>query len=161
MADKMETTSTSQARHSYKDFDLDTYLSNYSGHTKILRAIFIAEHAKDLEAEAYRVALDELKKTQNTVLYKEIADKANDKIGPAFARDQSWMDSVDKKAQQQLERLELELNGYKTNLIKESIRVYPPPPKKKGSCSSLARRGLTHFWSTRTDGPQRFGRFSL
>ncbi len=138
MADKMETTSTTSASqtrgyinvHSYKDFDLDTYLSNYSGHTKILRAIFVAEHAKDLEAEAYRVALDELKKTQNMALYRDVADKASDKLGPAYAKDQAWIESVDKKALQQLERLELELNGYKTNLIKESIRVCLPPPPK-------------------------------
>eukprot|EP01115_Flamella_aegyptia_P009103 TRINITY_DN3851_c0_g1_i2.p1 TRINITY_DN3851_c0_g1~~TRINITY_DN3851_c0_g1_i2.p1 ORF type:complete len:317 (-),score=105.72 TRINITY_DN3851_c0_g1_i2:149-1099(-) len=37
--------------------------------------------------------------------------------------DQSWVDAVDKKAAQQQERLEMELNGYKTNLIKESIRM--------------------------------------
>ena len=33
------------------------------------------------------------------------------------------MDTVDRRALQRQERLETELNGYKTNLIKESIRM--------------------------------------
>jgi len=126
MAEKMETTSTassSGSSHSYKDFDVDAYLSNYSGHTKIARAIFVAEHAKELEVPALREAINELKKTMNTALFKEIVEKVGDKLGPSYSKDQAWIDSVDKKAQQQVERLELELNGYKTNLIKESIRM--------------------------------------
>ena len=43
-----------------------------------------------------------------------------------YAFDQNWADSMDKKSQQTLERLEMELNGHKTNLIKESIRVCAP-----------------------------------
>lgn len=42
--------------------------------------------------------------------------------------DTAWVEAQDRKAQVIMEKLEMELNGYKTNLIKESIRVRPPPP---------------------------------
>jgi COP9 signalosome complex subunit 1 len=128
-ADKMDAAPTAAnagptpSPFSYKDFDLEGYLSNYSGHTKIFRAIFIAERSKDLELEATRIALEEIKKTHNTALYREVVDKAIEKHGGLFTKDQAWIDSVEKKAQQQNDRLEQELNGYRTNLIKESIRV--------------------------------------
>jgi len=44
-------------------------------------------------------------------------------LGPGYQKDQEWIDSVDKRTHQQLERLEIELNQYKTHLVKESIRV--------------------------------------
>lgn len=106
-----------------KEFDLESYISNYSGHTKIDRLVFIAEHNKLLELEAYKAAIDELKKTTNTAQYKVVADKVGDRLGPAYRTDQAWIDGVDKRAAQQLEKLEQDLSGYKANLVKESIRV--------------------------------------
>ncbi|MCO5556893.1 hypothetical protein L7F22_010447 [Adiantum nelumboides] len=50
-------------------------------------------------------------------------EKINGRLGPAFVLDQEWVDSADRRAAQRLERLENELSGYKTNLIKESIRM--------------------------------------
>lgn len=106
-----------------EDFELESYINNYSGHTKIARLIFIAEHCKSLEADSYKMAIDELKKTMNTSLLKSVYEKVGDKLGSSHQLDQAALDAVDKKAIQQQERLELELNGYKTNLIKESIRM--------------------------------------
>jgi len=37
--------------------------------------------------------------------------------------DNAWVESTDRKAQLQLEKLEQDLNGFKTNLVKENIRV--------------------------------------
>ena len=51
--------------------------------------------------------------------------KVGDKLGASYKTDQAWIDSVDKKATSTLEKLEIELNGHKANLIKESIRVRP------------------------------------
>jgi len=113
----------SKSTSSNKEFDLESYISNYSGHTKVDRLVFIAEHSKQLELEAYKVALDELKKTTNTALYKVVADKVGDRLGPAYRTDQAWIDSVDKRSAQQMEKLEQDLTGYKANLVKESIRV--------------------------------------
>jgi COP9 signalosome complex subunit 1 len=108
---------------SSKEFDLENYIANYSGHTKIDRLIFIAEHRKDLELEAFKMSIDELKKTTNTTLYKNVTEKVGDRLGAAYRTDQSWIDSVDKRAAQQFEKLEQDLAGYKANLVKESIRV--------------------------------------
>lgn len=136
-AKKDNTPATSTA-----SFDFESYIANYTGHTKIERLIFIGEHCKELEADAYRVAVDELKKTTNTGLYRQLLEKAGDKLGQGYRLDQAWVDSVDKKAQQTLERLEMDLNGHKTNLIKESIRV--------SICLTLVPF-LTHFrWHTMT-----------
>jgi len=105
------------------EFDLENYSNNYSGHTKIARLLFIAEHCKALELESYKMTIEELKKTMNTTLLKAVNDKVGDRLGSTGATDQALYDSIDKKAAQTQERLELELNGYKTNLIKESIRM--------------------------------------
>eukprot|EP01114_Cavostelium_apophysatum_P008037 TRINITY_DN2029_c0_g1_i1.p1 TRINITY_DN2029_c0_g1~~TRINITY_DN2029_c0_g1_i1.p1 ORF type:complete len:458 (-),score=136.28 TRINITY_DN2029_c0_g1_i1:39-1412(-) len=105
-----------------EDFDLEAYINNYTGHTKIARLVFIAEHCKTLELEAYKMAVEELKKTLNTSLLKSIMEKVGGKLGGAGV-DQSFLEAIDKKSIQTQERLELELNGHKTNLIKESIRL--------------------------------------
>jgi COP9 signalosome complex subunit 1 len=107
-----------------EDFDLEGYINNYSGHTKIARLVFIAEHCKALELDAFRMAIDELKKTMNTTLYKNLLEKVGEQFG--FPLDNQWIDSTEKKVIALQERLELELNGYKTNLVKESIRVRNP-----------------------------------
>lgn len=106
-----------------EDFDLEAYINNYSGHTKVARLLFVAEHCKQLELDCYKYAIDELKKTMNTGLLKSVFEKVGDKLGATYRLDQALLDSIDKKAAQQQEKLELELNGYKTNLIKESIRM--------------------------------------
>jgi len=78
-------------------FDLESYGSAYIGHTKILRLIFIAEHCPEIEKEAYKLAIDEIKKTINTVLYKELTSKVGDRLGPEYKLDQPWVDIIDKK----------------------------------------------------------------
>lgn len=106
-------------------FDLESYISNYTGHTKIDRLVFIAERSvgKPLELEALKAAADELKKTENVAKYLEVMQKINGRLGPAYNVDRNFVEAVDKRAQQVQERLESELHTYKTNLIKESIRV--------------------------------------
>eukprot|EP01102_Stenamoeba_stenopodia_P022456 TRINITY_DN935_c0_g1_i3.p1 TRINITY_DN935_c0_g1~~TRINITY_DN935_c0_g1_i3.p1 ORF type:complete len:205 (+),score=58.54 TRINITY_DN935_c0_g1_i3:151-765(+) len=100
-----------------KDFNLKNYISNYSGHGKIRRLAFTADHAKELEAEALNMMATELKNTANVQLYKLITERLG--IKP----DREWMDSTDKKANWALEKLEQELNTAKVNLAKENIRV--------------------------------------
>ncbi|MCO5594289.1 hypothetical protein L7F22_048318 [Adiantum nelumboides] len=105
--------------------DIEAYASLYKGRTKILRLLFIAEHCRNeaMELEALRMAHEEICKGESTSLYKEVCEKLNGRLGPAFVLDQEWADSADRRAAQRLERLENELSGYKTNLIKESIRM--------------------------------------
>lgn len=104
-------------------FDLEGYISNYSGHGKISRLLFIAEQSAELAPEALKLAVEELKTTKNTSLYREITDKYADKLDSEHQYDDMWATNVDQAAHRELERLELELNSFKTNLIKESIRM--------------------------------------
>lgn len=59
-------------------FDLSSYISNYSGHTKIKRLLFIAQQNENLRLKALKLAIDELKKGINTQLYKETYEKYKD-----------------------------------------------------------------------------------
>jgi COP9 signalosome complex subunit 1 len=102
-------------------FDLEQYISNYSGLTKIKRLIFIADNSTELRKEAARLAIQELKNGVNTLLYKEVVEKYGNEVGHTF--DANWVATVDQEAQKRLEKLEIELNSYRTNLIKESIRM--------------------------------------
>ena len=58
----MATTSGISPQH----FDLEAYINKYTGHTKIVRLIFIAEKSESLRNDAYKLALDEIKHTSNT-----------------------------------------------------------------------------------------------
>lgn len=102
-------------------FDLEQYISNYTGLTKIKRLLFVADNSPDLRKEAARLAIQELKKGKNTQLYKEVVEKYGNDVGHVF--DGNWVATVDQEAQKELEKLELDLNGFRTNLIKESIRI--------------------------------------
>mmetsp|Transcript_5331 Transcript_5331/g.11649 ORF Transcript_5331/g.11649 Transcript_5331/m.11649 type:complete len:465 (+) Transcript_5331:170-1564(+) len=106
-------------------FDLESCIVNYTGHAKIDRLVFIAEKSlgKPLELEALKLAHDEVKKTDNTAKYTEVVQKIDGRLGAAYNLDKGFVDQVDKRAAQKQERLETELHAYKSNLIKESIRM--------------------------------------
>ncbi|KAI9914617.1 hypothetical protein PsorP6_008319 [Peronosclerospora sorghi] len=97
-------------------FDVEAYAAKYSGRNRIERLLFLTKICPTLQIEARRVLLRELKKGLNMTLYAEImGDKAQDEA--------SFIDSVKLNATQQHERLEQELNSYKSTMIKESIRM--------------------------------------
>lgn len=107
-------------------FDLEQYINNYSGHARVKRLLFIAQKAstKDLAKQAVKSLILELQKGINTQLYKEVIENASKTYGSAeFSLDSQWITRVDIDSQKRLEKLELELNSYKANMIKESIRM--------------------------------------
>lgn len=108
-----------------EQLDIEAYASLYSGRTKVTRLLFIADHCgnSSMQLEALRMAYDEVKKGENAQLFREIVQKIDGRLGPNYGLDQAWSESVDRKAEQRKEKLENELNAYKTNLIKESIRM--------------------------------------
>ncbi|PIA49569.1 hypothetical protein AQUCO_01300395v1, partial [Aquilegia coerulea] len=110
---------------SSEQLDVEAYASLYSGRTKISRLLFIADRCgnQTMELEALRMAYDEIKKGENTQLFREVVQKIDGRLGPSYVMDQSWADSVDRRAEIRKDKLENELNAYKTNLIKESIRM--------------------------------------
>lgn len=101
-----------------EQIDVESYASLYTGHTKIARLHFVADHcnSRNLELEALRMAFDEIKKGENTGLFKECAEKISGRLGPSYGLDQEWVDMVDRRAAQRQEKLETELNGYKVFL---------------------------------------------
>lgn len=105
--------------------DIEAYSSLYSGRTKIMRLLFIANKSKNatVKLDALRLAYDEIKKGENTQLFREVVMKIDGRLGEGYEMDLGWCDGVERKMEQKKERLENELNAYRTNLIKESIRM--------------------------------------
>ncbi|EPS64067.1 hypothetical protein M569_10712, partial [Genlisea aurea] len=108
-----------------EQLDIEAYAALYTGRTKISRLIFIAEKCgvPSMQLEALRMAYDEIKKGENTQLFREVVAKIDMRLGPDYGPDNSWADAVDRRAELKKEKLENELNAYRTNLIKESIRM--------------------------------------
>ena len=53
--------------------DAQGYISNYTGHAKVVRLRFIAQHVEaPLELEALRLAADQVKQAENVVVYNEV-----------------------------------------------------------------------------------------
>ncbi|KAL3517108.1 hypothetical protein ACH5RR_024010 [Cinchona calisaya] len=108
-----------------EQLDIEAYAALYSGRTKIMRLLFIGERCDNvsMQMEALRMAYDEIKKGENTHLLREVVQKIDGRLGPNYGPDSCWADAVDRRADQRKEKLENELNAYRTNLIKESIRM--------------------------------------
>ncbi|KAI3428534.1 hypothetical protein D9Q98_007357 [Chlorella vulgaris] len=107
-------------------FDLEAYVSNYSGHARINRLLFIADRSvgNPLELEALKLAADTLKQqTEDTQRYAEVIERINGRAGPQYALDSEWVERVEQTAEQHRVRLESELGVYRSNLVKESIRM--------------------------------------
>ncbi|KAH7474632.1 hypothetical protein PRIC1_013236 [Phytophthora ramorum] len=96
--------------------DVEAYAAKYIGRNRTERLLFLCKTCPALQTEARRVLLRELKGGLNMGLYVEVlGDRAQDEV--------SFVDNVKRNAAQQHERLEQELNSYKSTMIKESIRM--------------------------------------
>lgn len=102
-------------------FDVAQFVADYEGHGKIVRLLFIATVCPELESPAFSCAIEELKRTNNTLLYKEVAEKSFPKSGTPL--DQAWVDAADKKALEAQERLELDINAFLSQMDKENARL--------------------------------------
>lgn len=109
-------------------FDFDAFCGQYSGRGLLVRLRFLARSTTSsaLRLTAYTTAIRKLRefKLLDTHLYNDLFAEARERCGDSFdlAYDKAWVDETDKVAQQRLDRLTVELNTYKTNMIKESIR---------------------------------------
>jgi len=68
------------------------------------------------------MAIDELKNSKNTNLYRRLFEKIGD-LGDGYHFDPNWADSMDKRAQANLDRLEGDLQNYRTNVLRPKIRL--------------------------------------
>ncbi|TVY43616.1 COP9 signalosome complex subunit [Lachnellula occidentalis] len=106
-------------------FDLESYIQNYQGRTRLERLLHIGVCSTFLGVDALKLAVKEAKRGKDTKRYIQ-AQGHLQTIGPSepeARRDQGWIEATDKKNQAETNRLQTELNGYKHNLIKESIRM--------------------------------------
>eukprot|EP00227_Mantoniella_beaufortii_P016540 CAMPEP_0197578268 /NCGR_PEP_ID=MMETSP1326-20131121/2559_1 /TAXON_ID=1155430 /ORGANISM="Genus nov. species nov., Strain RCC2288" /LENGTH=421 /DNA_ID=CAMNT_0043141437 /DNA_START=178 /DNA_END=1439 /DNA_ORIENTATION=- len=105
--------------------DLEVLAANYSPTAAIARLCFVADRAEaeTLQLDALRMAADLLKQGDNTKLYTSVVERIAGRLGAAYELDRDWVDEVDRRAAKRQEILDAELNGYKTNMIKESIRM--------------------------------------
>lgn len=98
-----------------EQLDVEAYASLYSGRTKIVRLLFIADRCDNvsMQLEALRMAYEEIKKGENTQLFREAVQKICGRLGPNYEMDSAWAYAVDRRAEQRKERLENELNAYR------------------------------------------------
>lgn len=98
---------------------------NSTGKTRFDRLLLIGTSSTYLYSEALKAAIAEAKRGRDTGSY-ENAVAAIHWIAPDDPEanpDLGWIDRMTKQTKGETDRLELELKGYKNNLIKESIRV--------------------------------------
>ncbi|KAG4201487.1 hypothetical protein ERO13_A05G281600v2 [Gossypium hirsutum] len=107
---------------SSEQLDIEAYAVLYSGRTKIMRLIFLADHCDNsgMQLEALRMAYDKLNKGENTQLFREVVQKIDGRLGPNYSMDAKWCAIIDRKADQRKDKLESELNAYRSTVaIKE------------------------------------------
>jgi len=91
----------------------------------IQRLICIGNQCPPLAPEAFKLAINLLKKTLDVTTYRE-AVKGLANVAPNDANavlDEEWIEQTSKTVRLKTEKLEAELKSYKNNMIKESIRV--------------------------------------
>ncbi|TPX58692.1 hypothetical protein PhCBS80983_g02941 [Powellomyces hirtus] len=107
--------------------DLESYIANYTGHTKVDRLLLIADRCPPLSIDAYKLALAELRTTLDFNRYAAVHSKLNTALVNAGQSptplDNNWVEKAKREYKDKTDRLERELKDYKVNLIKESIRM--------------------------------------
>ncbi|KAG0646976.1 COP9 signalosome complex subunit 1 [Hyphodiscus hymeniophilus] len=106
-------------------FDLESYIQNYKGRTRLERLLLIGSCSSFLGVDAYKAAVHEAKHGKDIKRYLE-AQTPLETIAPQepeAVRDTQWMDQQSKLNEIQTASLEKQLKEYKNNLVKESIRM--------------------------------------
>ncbi|KTW28498.1 hypothetical protein T552_04129 [Pneumocystis carinii B80] len=107
-------------------FDLNSYINNYKGYTRIERLIFISECCPILSVEALKLAIElSQAETLNTVLYEKLVKTLQEKDSSQcdIVLDTEWIQETKKKVKNTLQKMKSGLKNYKNNFIKESIRM--------------------------------------
>ncbi|TYZ59285.1 hypothetical protein PybrP1_006561 [[Pythium] brassicae (nom. inval.)] len=111
-----------------ESFDVDAYAAKYAARNRAERLLFIAKASDSLRPDAHAALLRDLKGGINMKLYVEVAEAVNASAAPessesAAAIDAAFVEGVKRSSAAHHERLEQELNSYKSTMIKESIRM--------------------------------------
>ena len=105
--------------------DLESYIANYKGKTRVYRLIHIGQTSAFLQIDALKAAVTEAKAGKDVGLYEGAVSilRRVTTSPPEATVDMAWIDKTNREVKAETARLEHELKGYKNNLIKESIRV--------------------------------------
>lgn len=108
-----------------EEFDVEGYAANYTALGKLLRLQFIAKAAAgtQLELDALKIAADQLRESPSVHRYAEVMNRIDNRLGSRYVLDSAWVQQMESRSNERQDRLESELNSYKTNLMKEAIRV--------------------------------------
>jgi COP9 signalosome complex subunit 1 len=91
------------------------------------RLLFIAERCTGLQFDAFKMALKELEKDCDIERYQTVVSMFNTTLEESgkspIDLDLDWISEKSKFITAERQRLDNELAGYRSNLIKESIRV--------------------------------------
>ena len=123
---------------------MDAYISNYRGsviqasisidfshlilslgRTRFDRLYLIGISSTHLYLEALKAAIAEAKRGNDVARYEQAVDTLAEAApeDPGAVPDTVWIERTKKMVKIETDKMELELKGYKNNLIKESIRV--------------------------------------
>ncbi|ORX60362.1 PCI-domain-containing protein [Hesseltinella vesiculosa] len=110
------------------NFDFEQYINNYQGRTRLNRAFFIADSCPSIAVEALQFALQYItQETHSIELYEACLEKLNLALSqrqqPAMELNRQWMETTSDNNKTRLAQLERELKTYRSNMVKESIRV--------------------------------------
>ncbi|KAJ3504550.1 hypothetical protein NMY22_g17884 [Coprinellus aureogranulatus] len=114
-------------------FDLEGYISNYTGRTAIERLIHIVVTCPSIAPEAYQLCLQHIHQSRDPSLFQNLLnayEQANNYAGGSLRDpmeigqlDTRWTDETIAKNTADRTKLEVELKTYTNNMIKESIRM--------------------------------------
>ncbi|XP_006455086.1 hypothetical protein AGABI2DRAFT_209370 [Agaricus bisporus var. bisporus H97] len=118
-------------------FDLEAYISGYSGRTAIDRLIHIVRTCPAVAPEAFKLAVELIHQWRDPSLYQTLITEYERLLDNTTVResytlpnpleiaqlDTKWVDEITAKNQSEKVRLEVELKTYMNNMIKESIRM--------------------------------------
>ena len=106
-------------------FELESYIDNYKGRTRLIRLLFIGTTSEVIGREALRLAIPEAKHGTDTQLYLRLVDALRDAApeDPLARRDDAWVQQKEAHVRAQLHRMRMEMRTYESNLIRESLRV--------------------------------------
>ncbi|KAI0826182.1 PCI-domain-containing protein [Irpex lacteus] len=113
-------------------FDLENYISSYSGRTVVDRLTWIIQQSPSIAPQALQIAMVHVPQLRDgnvvTALHYayEQAAAGQDEF-PPFEEltkvDQAWLDELARRNNEDRVKLEVELKTYTSNMIKESIRM--------------------------------------
>ncbi|KIJ64919.1 hypothetical protein HYDPIDRAFT_89529 [Hydnomerulius pinastri MD-312] len=129
-------------------FDLDAYISSYTGRTAVDRLINITASCPSIAPQALKLAFTHLQRLRDPSLvqiaisaYESVASLPEGQglppVGDVVLIDTHWIEETTKKNVAERTKLEVELKTYSNNMIKESIR--------------MGHRDLGDFWRATGD----------